>query len=129
MEMRGDRHADLAREAADEIERLRALGPEDDWEARGAASAMQDEIKRLRAEQGGVAMAAEQHGRIDELRRTQAEIERLRADNRRLCGIVRSAPCPGGGYIGQPVDEYPSVEACLQAGVCGCELGAALDNP
>lgn len=40
-------------DAADEIERLRAeleRAPEDDWEARGFAAAMQGEIDTLRAE-------------------------------------------------------------------------------
>lgn len=40
--------------------------------------------------------------------------------------VAQVAPCPGGGYTGQPTDESPTVEACLNAGVCGCELGAAL---
>jgi hypothetical protein len=31
-----------------EIERLRALGPDDDWEERGAAGALRAEIERLR---------------------------------------------------------------------------------
>ncbi len=39
-----------------------------------------------------------------------------------------TAPCPGGGYTGQPHDEAPTVENCLRAGVCGCDMGAALEG-
>lgn len=43
-----------------------------------------------------------------------------------LLAELRASPCPGGGYTGQPADEYPSVAACLKAGVCGCNAGAAI---
>lgn len=40
--------------------------------------------------------------------------------------VAEVAPCPGGGYTAQPKDEAATVENCLKAGVCGCDLGAAL---
>lgn len=48
-----------------------------------------------------------------------AEIERLRA-------ALRSALCPGGGFNGMPKDAEPTVGLCLDHGVCGCDLGAAI---
>lgn len=55
----------------------------------------------------------------------------LRVSPEELDRIVSSrlaevAPCPGGGYTAQPKDEDATVENCLRAGVCGCDLGAAL---
>ena len=51
---------------------------------------------------------------------------RVDAENKALRAALRNALCPNGGYARQPPDEYPSVDACLKFGVCGCDLGAAL---
>lgn len=45
-----------------------------------------------------------------------------------LLSELRKALCPGGGYIGQPENQEPTVQACLDAGVCGCEHGAAVER-
>lgn len=58
---------------------------------------------------------------------TLDELFALRDENKRLREELRGALCPGGGYTGQPPDEYRDVAACLKAGVCGCSLGAALE--
>lgn len=43
-----------------------------------------------------------------------------------LLAELRNSPCPGGGYTGQPSYELPTVQACLNAGVCGCSAGDAV---
>lgn len=74
-------------EAADEIERLRRLadelerrllasGPDDDWEERGAAQAMRDEIERLRVELTGKLHTIEAQQAVH--RADADEIDRLR---------------------------------------------------
>ena len=56
----------VAVEAADEIERLRALGPEDDWEERGAAAERQAQDDRaLRHAQRLATILWEQHWKSD----------------------------------------------------------------
>jgi FtsZ-binding cell division protein ZapB len=65
-------HDQTFREAAAEIERLRALGPDDDWEERGAAGVLRDEIERLRRDKDQLIVIA-----ADEMRKRDAEIKRL----------------------------------------------------
>jgi hypothetical protein len=45
---------------------------------------------------------------------------------RRARDILKSARCPGGGWTGMPEGTDPTVDACMKAGACGCDLGDAL---
>jgi hypothetical protein len=77
-----------------------------------------------------------------ERKKSAAEIERLQAAKRRALAIaderakeanalraaLRSARCPGGGFNGMPKDAEPTVGLCLDHKVCGCDLGAALEQ-
>lgn len=36
---------------------------------------------------------------------------------------LRATRCPGGGFNGQPEDQEPTVQACLDANSCGCIFG------
>lgn len=79
-------------------------------EAADTIDRLNDEVKQL-----GIADCLHQENQAEQ----RETIERLRK-------ALTSAPCPSGGYTDQPKDEYANVEACLKAGVCGCDLGAAL---
>ncbi len=65
---------------------------------------------------------------IVSLEHREAQVAELEAEIERLKAALRTAPCPGGGYTGQPKDEPSTVESCLRAGVCGCDMGAALER-
>lgn len=44
-----------------------------------------------------------------------------------LLAALKTAPCPGGGWTGQPKEiAHATVSDCLAHGVCGCDMGAAV---
>lgn len=67
---------------------------------------------------------------VDVLEKSHASLARQLAEehreNERLRSALRSARCPGGGWNGMPDDIDPTVENCMGANACGCNLGDAL---
>ena len=63
---------------------------------------------------------------FDEITRLQQLCWEAVDEIRRLRNLLKSARCPGGGWTGMPEGTDPTVDACLKAGACGCDLGDAL---
>lgn len=55
------------------------------------------------------------------------QVVRLHAEIKRLRAVIIDCPCPGGGYNGQPSGDDPTVGNCIKSGMCGCDIGAALE--
>lgn len=43
-----------------------------------------------------------------------------------LLEALRNCPCPAGGWTGMPKGMVATVQDCVDAGVCGCDCGAAV---
>jgi hypothetical protein len=45
-----------------------------------------------------------------------------------LRDLLKTCPCPGGGWNGMPDGMEPTVGACVDHNVCGCIYGAPFAN-
>lgn len=83
---------------------------------------MTDIVERLRRGDGtGACLSGNAKYAVETMNEAAAEIERLRV-------VLRTCPCPGGGWNGMPADLEPTVAACVDNKVCGCVYGAALTS-
>lgn len=64
---------------------------------------------------------------LAEMHKRDKRRSELEAENERLRDALASAPCPAGGWTGQPKEiVFATVADCLKHKVCGCNLGDAL---
>jgi hypothetical protein len=71
-------------------------------------------------------------GRSGEITRVEMLSPAWDADSRLIAAApdmlkaLRTCLCPAGGWTGMPKDMIVTVQDCVDAGMCGCDCGAAI---
>ncbi len=104
---------DPLQEALAEIDQLR------EWQRARLETGDLDRIEIASLQKSGIKLCQEVDRLQEAKRHFSALADAKGKENCALRQVLRGALCPGGG-------DHTTVGACVKAGVCGCDLGAAL---